>query len=129
MMPKRAVGATRAGAIGIDGAWEILENSPIIIDRYREVTMAYGYSGDSVLNSVSDAGFMVLGFLAASRMRWWHTVLIAFVFELLTLFTIAKIRSLTALWRVSPLETSRTCKVPWRLRERGGGGGGGQGRV
>src|SRR3546814_2970664 len=71
-----------------DLAWEILENSPIISDRYREVTMAYGYSGDSVLNSVSDAGFMVLGFLAASRMRWWHTVLLALVFELLTLFTI-----------------------------------------
>lgn len=59
-------------ALGIEGAWEILENSPIIIDRYREVTMAYGYSGDSILNSVSDAVFMMLGFVAASRMRWWQ---------------------------------------------------------
>src|SRR3546814_7901118 len=87
-MPKRAVWAALAVAIGIEGAWEILENSSIIIDRYREVTMAYGYSGDSVLNSVSDAAFMMLGFLAASRMRWWTIVLIAIAFELFTLWAI-----------------------------------------
>src|SRR3546814_2737354 len=67
LMPKRALWVALAIAIGIEGAWEILENSPVIIDRYREMTMAYGYSGDSVLNSVSDATFMILGFLAASR--------------------------------------------------------------
>src|SRR3546814_10097589 len=66
--------------------------------------MAYGYSGDSVLNSVSDAGFMVLGFLAASRMRWWHTVLLALVFELLTLFTIRDNLTLNVLMLVSPVE-------------------------
>src|SRR3546814_17662069 len=107
MMPKRAVGATRAGAIGIDGAWEILENSPIIIDRYREVNMDYGYSGDSVLNSVSDDGFMVLGFLAASRMRWWHTVLLALVFELLPLLNIRAHLPLNVLMLFSPVVTSQ----------------------
>src|SRR3546814_11200151 len=87
-MPKRALWVALAIAIGIEGAWEILENSPVIIDRYREMTMAYGYSGDSVLNSVSDATFMILGFLAASRMRWWQTVGIALAFELFTLWAI-----------------------------------------
>lgn len=91
-------------AIGIEGAWEILENSPIIIDRYREVTMAYGYSGDSILNSVSDTGFMILGFLAASRMRWWVTVLIAIAFELFTLWTIRDNLTLNVLMLVAPVE-------------------------
>lgn len=93
-----------AVAIGIEGAWEILENSPVIIDRYREVTMAYGYSGDSVLNSVSDAGFMILGFLAASRMRWWATLLVAIAFELFTLWAIRDNLTLNVIMLVSPIE-------------------------
>ena len=57
LMPRAPLWTALAVAIGIEGAWEILETSPVIIDRYREVTMAYGYAGDSVLNSVSDAAF------------------------------------------------------------------------
>jgi len=91
-------------AIGIEAAWEILENSPVIINRYREVTMAYGYAGDSILNSVSDAIFMMLGFLAASRMRWWVTVSIAIAFELFTLWTIRDNLTLNVLMLVSPVE-------------------------
>ena len=104
LMPKRALWVALAVAIGIEGAWEILENSPVIIDRYREMTMAYGYSGDSVLNSVSDATFMILGFLAASRMRWWQTVGIALAFELFTLWAIRDNLTLNVLMLVAPVE-------------------------
>lgn len=104
LIPRAPLWAALAVAIGIEGAWEILENSSIIIDRYREVTMAYGYSGDSVLNSVSDAAFMMLGFLAASRMRWWTTVLIAIFFELFTLWAIRDNLTLNVLMLVSPIE-------------------------
>lgn len=104
LMPRAPLWAALAVAIAVEGAWEILENSPIIIDRYREVTMAYGYSGDSVLNSVCDAGFMMLGFLAASRMRWWMTLGIAIAFELFTLWTIRDNLTLNVLMLVSPVE-------------------------
>ena len=104
LMPRAPLWAALAVAIGVEGAWEILENSPIIIDRYREVTMAYGYSGDSVLNSVSDAGFMMLGFLAASRMRWGMTLTIALAFELFTLWAIRDNLTLNILMLVSPIE-------------------------
>jgi len=53
-------------ALAIECAWEIAENTPMIIDRYREATMALGYSGDSILNSTSDILMMALGFWAAS---------------------------------------------------------------
>jgi hypothetical protein len=43
--------------------WEILENTPFIINKYREGTIAFDYSGDSVLNSGFDIIFMSLGFL------------------------------------------------------------------
>lgn len=104
LMPRAPLWAALAVAIGIEGAWEILENSPIIIDRYREVTMAYGYSGDSVLNSVSDAAFMMFGFLAASRMRWWTTLAIAIAFELFTLWAIRDNLTLNVLMLVAPVE-------------------------
>lgn len=104
LLPRQPLWVGLVIALGIEGAWEILENSPIIIDRYREVTMAYGYSGDSVLNSVSDAVFMVLGFVAASRMRWWQTVGIAIAFELFTLWAIRDNLTLNVLMLVSPVE-------------------------
>ena len=108
LMPSRPLWVALALAIGIEGAWEILENSSIIIDRYREVTMAYGYSGDSILNSVSDALFMMLGFFAASKMRWWVTVAIAIVFELFTLWTIRDNLTLNVLMLVWPIDAIRT---------------------
>ena len=48
-------------ALLVETAWEILENSPMIIDRYREATIAIGYTGDSVINSLSDIAMMAIG--------------------------------------------------------------------
>ncbi|PZQ23681.1 MAG: hypothetical protein DI569_03660 [Sphingopyxis macrogoltabida] len=107
LIPSRPLWVALALAIGIEGAWEIVENSPMIIDRYREVTMAFGYSGDSVLNSVSDTLFMMIGFLAASRMRWWVTLALAIAFELFTLWTIRDNLTLNVLMLVSPIEAVR----------------------
>lgn len=56
-------------ALGLEAGWEILENSPLIINRYREATIALGYTGDSVLNSLSDILMMAIGFLFAARAR------------------------------------------------------------
>ena len=98
------VGARFLAALSLEISWEVIENSGFIIDRYREVTMAYGYAGDSVLNSVSDAAFMIAGFLAASRMRWWATVALALAFELLTLWAIRDNLTLNILMLASPIE-------------------------
>jgi Protein of unknown function (DUF2585) len=58
-------------AVLCEAGWELLENSPLIINRYREATIALGYVGDSVMNSLSDIAMMSLGFLFASRVRPW----------------------------------------------------------
>lgn len=75
-------------ALIIEAGWEILENTPMIINRYREATAALGYTGDSVLNSMSDIAMMGLGFLLARKLPVWAAVLVVIVLELVPLFII-----------------------------------------
>ena len=75
-------------ALLIEAAWEIAENTPLVIDRYREATMALGYSGDSIVNSASDIVMMAIGFLAARRLPVWASVAIVLVLELVPLIAI-----------------------------------------
>ena len=62
-------------ALLVEASWEVFENTPMVIDRYRETTAALGYSGDSVVNSVSDMLMMCAGFLVARRLPFWGSVL------------------------------------------------------
>jgi len=94
-------------AVAFEGFWELLENSPLIIDRYRAVTVSFGYSGDSVINSLSDLGFMVLGFWLASRLKWQASLALGIVFELFTLFMIRDNLTLNVLMLVWPIEAVR----------------------
>ena len=75
-------------AMLIESAWEIIENTPMIIDRYREATIALGYTGDSILNSASDIAMMALGFLAARRLPVWASIAIVLLLELIPLLVI-----------------------------------------
>lgn len=94
-------------AVLIEAAWEIAENSPLIIDRYRTATMALGYTGDSILNSAMDTVFMALGFFAASRLPVWLTIAIAIFFELATGYIIRDNLTLNVLMLVWPVDAVR----------------------
>ena len=98
-------------AVTFEGFWELLENSPLIIDRYRAVTVSFGYEGDSVLNSLSDIGFMTLGFWIASKLPWWASVMLALVFELFTLALIRDNLTLNVLMLIWPLDAVRQWQV------------------
>lgn len=91
-------------AVLIEAGWELLENSKWVIDRYREATMALGYTGDSVLNSVADLLWMILGFGLARRLPLWATAALAIGFELLTLAAIRDNLTLNVLMLVWPIE-------------------------
>ena len=101
------LGARALIAIAIEAAWEIAENSPMIIDRYREATIALGYTGDSVINSVSDIAFMTLGFFFAARAPVWLTVILAVFFELFTGWLIRDNLTLNVLMLLHPLDSVR----------------------
>ena len=94
-------------AIAFEGFWELLENSPLIIDRYRSVTASFGYSGDAVINSLADLGFMALGFWIASKLPWKASLALAIAFELFTLLMIRDSLTLNVLMLVWPIDAIR----------------------
>jgi hypothetical protein len=88
----------------IESGWEILENSSFIIDRYRAATISLDYFGDSILNSMSDIGFMILGFIAASRLQMKMTIALAVAMELLALAVIRDNLTLNVVMLLHPIE-------------------------
>ena len=88
MLPRWPVERRFVIALLIEAAWEIAENTPMVINRYREATAALGYSGDTVLNSLSDIAMMAIGFLAARRLSVWASVVIVMLLELIPLIVI-----------------------------------------
>src|SRR3989338_6870328 len=59
--PKMSVWARLLIATGIEAAWEILENTPWLVEHYREQALAQGDTGDSIINSVSHTPLMMFG--------------------------------------------------------------------
>ena len=104
LLKKWPLGLALCAAILVEGAWEILENSPVIIDRYREVTISYGYAGDSIINSVFDLVWMIFGFFLTSRLPWKVTLGLALLFEVFTAYMIRDNLALNVLMLAAPIE-------------------------
>jgi hypothetical protein len=91
----------------VESAWEIIENTDWIINRYREATISLDYYGDSVINSTFDILFMVAGFMLAARLPVWATVAIALVLELFVGYMIRDNLTLNVIMLLWPLQSIR----------------------
>jgi hypothetical protein len=97
-------GARLVLAVAIEASWEVIENTDFVINHYREMTISLDYYGDSVINSVSDILFMVLGFYVAAYLPVWLTVLIAVALELFVGVMIRDNLTLNVLMFVWPVD-------------------------
>lgn len=93
-----------AAAVAIEAGWEILENTPLIIDRYRAETMSLDYYGDSIINSVFDILAMIAGFWLAAALPVGVTIGLAIFFELFTGYVIRDNLTLNVLMLIHPVD-------------------------
>ena len=98
------VGLRLVAAIVLESAWEIFENTDMVINRYREVTISLDYYGDSVLNSVCDILAMVAGFFLARTLPVWVVVTLTIAMELFVLYFIRDNLTLNILMLLYPLD-------------------------
>ncbi len=102
--PQWSVSLRGLAAVALEAVWEIAENTPWIIERYRAATISLDYVGDSVLNSVSDIGAMALGFWLASRLPVAAIVAIAIISEVTMAIVIRDNLLLNILMLIYPLD-------------------------
>ena len=98
-------------SVAIEGAWEVAENTPFIIDRYRTATVSLDYYGDSVVNSLADIVAMMAGFWLARRLPVRVTVALVVVTEVLLAIAIRDNLALNILMLIYPLDGVRQ----WQL--------------
>jgi hypothetical protein len=98
-------------AVLIEAGWEVVENTPFVINRYRAATIALDYFGDSVVNSVADIAAMMLGFWLARRARPAVTVALVVGIELVLAVIIRDNLMLNILMLIHPFEAIKR----WQL--------------
>jgi hypothetical protein len=102
-----SIGTRFLTAVLLEGAWEVFENTPFVIDRYRTATIALDYYGDSVVNSVSDIGAMMCGFWLARRLPPWASVVLVVVLEVFAVVMIRDNLTLNILMLIHPFDAIR----------------------
>jgi hypothetical protein len=91
-------------AFGLEAGWEVLENSDMVINRYRAATVSLDYFGDSVINSIGDVIAMAVGFLIAARTRVWFSVALYIIIEILLAVVIRDNLTINIIMLIHPIE-------------------------
>jgi hypothetical protein len=101
------VGRRLVVAVLAESAWELFENTDLVINRYREATIALDYYGDSVLNSAADIVAMMVGFVAASRLPVWSVVALTIGLESFVAYFIRDNLTLNIIMLIYPVDAIR----------------------
>ncbi len=103
-LPRVPLGLRLLIAIGIEVGWEVLENTPMVINHYRQQALAQGYMGDSIVNSVVDTLAVVAGFLLSRKLLVLYIVIIAVAMEAFTIYMVRDGLTFNVINLIYPLE-------------------------
>ena len=91
-------------AVFIEAAWEVLENSSFIIERYREHTASLDYFGDSIGNAFGDVLACMLGVYIACKLKFWWSLAVFLIVELILVITIRDSLLINIIMLIYPIE-------------------------
>jgi hypothetical protein len=91
-------------ALSIEGAWEVVENTDYIINRYREATISLDYFGDSIVNSIADIGCCALGFTIGYKLRFWKSAVLFIATEAILMLTIRDSLVINLIMLIYPID-------------------------
>ena len=112
LVARRAPADVRlVAALLLEASWEIFENTPFIINRYRAATISLDYYGDSIVNSMSDILAMTLGFWIARRAPVWASLALVVVLEVVVAAVIRDNLTLNILMLIHPFDAVKR----WQL--------------
>ena len=92
-------------ALLLEGAWEIFENTPFVINKYRTETAALGYEGDTIVNSFGDLMCALVGFMIARKLGLRRSLIVFVLVEIVLLVWIHDSLLLQILMLVHPVES------------------------
>jgi hypothetical protein len=90
-------------ALLFEAAWEVFENTPFVINRYRTETAALGYNGDTVFNSLGDLLCAFAGIMIARQLGYRRSIIVFLVVEVILIFTIHDSLLLEILMLIKPI--------------------------
>jgi hypothetical protein len=111
LAPRLAVRWRFALAVALEAAWEVIENTDLVIDRFRSATASLGYHGDSVANSLGDILSCAVGFLLARRLGLWWSLALFVAVEVVLLVWIRDsllLEVLMLLWPIDAIKQWQT---------------------
>jgi hypothetical protein len=97
--------------VALEALWEVVENAPFIIQRYREATIGQGYAGDSIVNSLADILCCGIGFMLARRLGWRLAVPVFVAVELVLLITVRDNLTLNILMLTYPIDAIKAWQM------------------
>jgi len=98
-------------AVTFEALWEVVENTDRIIERYRGVTAAIGYQGDTILNSLGDILCFGVGFMLARHLGFRRSVAVFAVTEVVLLVWIRDSLILNVIMLTYPIEAIRAWQM------------------
>lgn len=111
IMPKVAWSWRLCLAVLIEALWEVIENTELVINRYRGETAALGYQGDTVVNSLGDILFFALGFMLARKLGWRLSLALFVITEIILIIWIRDSLILNIIMLIYPLEAIKAWQM------------------